>query len=79
MRTLITLISTLALLGGCASGGSVSENQCIASDWQTLGYRDGVAGYRSSRLLKHQDACVQCRLGTRRARILRTQQRFFPR
>jgi len=59
MRTLITLISTLALLGGCASGGSVSENQCIASDWQTLGYRDGVAGYRSSRLLKHQDACVE--------------------
>jgi hypothetical protein len=59
MRPLLALTTTLLLLGGCASGGSVSQNQCIASDWQTLGYRDGVSGYRSSRLLKHQDACVE--------------------
>ena len=59
MRALISLLTALALLGGCASGGSVSENQCIAGDWQTMGYRDGAAGYRSSRLLKHQDACVE--------------------
>ena len=58
MRASALLLITF-LIGGCASGGSVSENQCIASDWETLGYRDGVVGYRSSRLLKHQDACVE--------------------
>ena len=53
------LLLLMILTAGCASNGSVSENQCIAADWETLGYRDGVVGYRSSRLLKHQDACVE--------------------
>lgn len=38
---------------------SLSENQCIAGDWETIGYFDGAQGYRSSRLLAHQDACVE--------------------
>lgn len=37
----------------------MSENQCIAGDWETIGYFDGAHGYRSSRLLAHQDACVE--------------------
>jgi hypothetical protein len=43
----------------CAKHASVSESQCTAGDWQTIGYRDGSAGTRSTRLLAHQDACVQ--------------------
>lgn len=58
MRNFILLLATLTLLG-CGGGASVSQNQCIASDWETLGYRDGVNGVRSSRLLAHQDACVE--------------------
>ncbi len=42
----------------CARNASVSESQCAAGDWETIGYRDGALGYRSSRLLAHQDACV---------------------
>ena len=53
---LVTLMATLVLFG-CA-GTSVSKNQCLASDWQTLGYRDGVMGRRSTQLLEHQDACL---------------------
>lgn len=53
------LVLLMILNAGCASSGSVSHNQCIAADWETLGYRDGVGGYRSSRLLAHQDACVE--------------------
>jgi hypothetical protein len=45
------------VITGCGSRPTVSENQCIAGDWQTLGYRDGSAGYRSTTLLAHQDAC----------------------
>ena len=54
---LVGLGSALAF-AGCAKNGTVSESQCTAGDWQTVGYRDGAIGYRSSRLLAHQDACV---------------------
>jgi hypothetical protein len=47
------------LLAGCAGRPSVSENQCAAGDWQTIGYRDGVNGSRSTALLEHQDACMK--------------------
>ena len=62
MRIIVTpliLLTSAVILSGCGGGATVSENQCIASDWQTLGYRDGVNGIRSSQLLKHQDACVE--------------------
>ena len=59
LSTLIACFTSLIILSGCGGGASVSKNQCIASDWQTLGYRDGVSGLRSSQLLKHQDACVK--------------------
>lgn len=60
MRLLWTIASmfAIAMLTGCASD-SVSESQCIAGDWQTVGYRDGANGYRSTELLAHQNACVK--------------------
>jgi len=57
MRIASGLLISVIALSGCGGGATVSENQCIASDWQTLGYRDGVNGIRSSQLLAHQDAC----------------------
>src|SRR5258705_279322 len=54
----ITAVVLLFALAGCASD-SISESQCIAGDWQTVGYRDGVNGYRSTELLNHQNACVK--------------------
>jgi len=48
----------LFTLTGCSSN-SVSESQCLAGDWQTIGYRDGANGYRSTQLLNHQNACVK--------------------
>ena len=59
MRSLLFFLVFSLLLVGCAGRTTVSENQCTAGDWQTLGYRDGVNGHRSSRLLQHQDACVR--------------------
>jgi ribosome modulation factor len=51
-------LAALVLLGGCGGGATISESQCYAGDWQTVGYRDGVNGLRSTQLLEHQDACV---------------------
>ena len=59
MRPQIFLLLATLLIGGCAGHSTVSKNQCAAGDWQTLGYRDGVNGHRSSRLLDHQDACMK--------------------
>ena len=52
----MVLITGSLALSGCAT---LSESQCIASDWQTVGYRDGLSGTQSSQLLKHQNACVK--------------------
>ena len=59
MRSLLFFLVFSLLLVGCAGRTTVSENQCTAGDWETLGYRDGANGHRSSRLLQHQDACVR--------------------
>jgi hypothetical protein len=52
----IIALLAIALLAGCAT---LSESQCAANDWQTVGYSDGVSGQDSSRLLKHQNACMK--------------------
>ena len=54
MQTIAPL--AIALLAGCAT---LSESQCAANDRQTVGYSDGVSGQDSSRLLKHQNACMK--------------------
>lgn len=54
-RYLIVLIALV--LVGCAGKPTVSENQCRAGDWQTIGYRDGASGVTNTRILSHQEAC----------------------
>lgn len=57
MRSFFPILLVALLLSGCGGGASVSEHQCVAGDWQTLGYRDGANGVRSTALLAHQNAC----------------------
>ncbi len=54
----IRLFAAIAVLFlvGCASP-SVSENQCRAGDWESVGFRDGTSGLASTRILAHQEAC----------------------
>lgn len=57
LRWMIPVLVSAAL-AGCQSA-SISESQCLAGDWETVGYRDGANGYRSTELLEHQNACVK--------------------
>ncbi|MCZ6853683.1 MAG: DUF2799 domain-containing protein [Gammaproteobacteria bacterium] len=50
------VLTGVLVLSGCAT---LSESQCLANDWQTVGYSDGLIGIQSSQLLKHQNACVK--------------------
>lgn len=50
------LLVGLVTLAGCSG---LSRNQCLASDWETIGFRDGVSGTDSTALMRHQDACMK--------------------
>lgn len=52
-----SLLLVLAfLLGGCAS---MSENECLTADWESVGYRDGSQGHGPGRISDHQEACAE--------------------
>ena len=53
----VLALSSVVALTGCASKPSVSEFQCKAGDWQSVGFRDGSSGRSSARILQHQEAC----------------------
>lgn len=56
MAKLLVLMLGITL-AGCAAKPSVSEYQCMAGDWQTIGMRDGAQGRATTALLSHQEAC----------------------
>jgi hypothetical protein len=43
------------MLVGCASGPG--REQCVATDWRTVGYEDGLRGYPADRIGGHRVAC----------------------
>ena len=45
------VLIVLVTLGGCAT---LSENQCLANDWQTVGYADGANGLKVLQLTSPQ-------------------------
>jgi hypothetical protein len=47
---------TAALLTGCAT---LSEDECLAGNWQTIGFEDGVQGYFTQRIGLHREACAE--------------------
>ena len=47
-------VAMVPALYGCAS---LSEQDCLASDWQAIGYEDGVRGYSAARVAQHREAC----------------------
>jgi hypothetical protein len=55
--TLSALVGLLAaaLLAGCASGPG--KEQCVATDWRTVGFEDGLRGFPAERIGAHRAAC----------------------
>jgi hypothetical protein len=49
-------IVTTLLTAGCAS---MSKEECLAVDWRTIGYEDGVAGYPGDHIAQHRKACAK--------------------
>jgi len=56
------LVLTAAVLAGTAalSGcNSMSAQECLATDWRTVGYEDGVNGYAGDRIGRYRNACSE--------------------
>lgn len=52
----IGALAAMAALSGCSS---MSANECMATDWRTVGYEDGVIGYSGDRIGRYRKACSE--------------------
>lgn len=44
------------LLTGCAT---LSQEECVNANWQTIGFEDGIQGYYTDRVRLHREACAE--------------------
>jgi len=50
-------VAAAALLGACATG--MGRDECVAADWRTIGYEDGLHGLPPDRIGAHRTACAK--------------------
>ncbi|MDX1695997.1 MAG: DUF2799 domain-containing protein [Ketobacteraceae bacterium] len=55
-RTLFLTVVPALLLSGCAT---LSEEECLNANWQTIGFEDGIQGYYTERVGQHREACAE--------------------
>jgi hypothetical protein len=55
-KRLIAVAAMTLLAGGCAS---MSEDECIASDWHAVGFEDGARGYSPEQFGNRRKACAK--------------------
>ena len=55
-RSLPALLGSLALLGGCAT---MSQQECLVSDWRTVGYEDGARGAAADTIGRYRKTCAK--------------------
>ena len=52
----ILILAAAAVLAGC---NSMSAQECLSTDWRTVGYEDGVNGYSGDRIGRYRNACSE--------------------
>jgi len=55
-KRVLGLSALILLLSGCAG---MSQKECTATDWRTVGYEDGVNGYAGGRIAQYRTACAK--------------------
>lgn len=50
-------VLAIALLSACATG--MGKDECVAADWRTIGYEDGLRGFAADRIGAHRVACAK--------------------
>ena len=54
----VSAMTMLGLLAACSSS-TMNRDECMAVDWRTVGYEDGVAGRAGDRIGEHRKACAE--------------------
>jgi Protein of unknown function (DUF2799) len=57
--TCLLLAFCVVMLAACSSTATMSQNECSAIDWRTIGYEDGVAGRSGAQIGAHRRACAK--------------------
>lgn len=57
--TRIRTLTVVALALGVSGCASMSADECVASDWYTIGFEDGSRGHTAARLGDHRKACAK--------------------
>jgi hypothetical protein len=52
----ILILAATAVLAGC---NSMSAQECLSTDWRTVGYEDGVNGFAGDRIGRYRNACSE--------------------
>jgi hypothetical protein len=47
-------VAAAVVLSACATG--MGKDECVAADWRTIGYEDGLHGYPADRIGAHRVA-----------------------
>jgi hypothetical protein len=57
LSAIVTAFVVAAAVSGCATG--LDREQCLAADWRTIGYEDGLHGQPADRISAHRVACAK--------------------
>lgn len=69
------LAATTLVAGSCAT---LNEDQCLAGDWNGIGYTDGANGYTTARFADHVKACAKYSVTPDQSLYLRGRERGLP-
>lgn len=59
-KKMLGLFAVTASMAGCATlGGGLTPTQCQQSNWQTIGYQDGLLGRSQDYIQKHIKQCAK--------------------
>ncbi|MFK8052482.1 MAG: DUF2799 domain-containing protein [Woeseiaceae bacterium] len=54
---IFAVVAVMIMGSGCA--GTMSEDECLTSDWRTVGYEDGVLGRSGAAIGNYRKACAK--------------------
>ena len=59
MKTKWNVIGATILVLAMSGCASMSDEECLATDWSAVGYEDGARGYTAERFSSHRKACAK--------------------
>lgn len=59
MKNNVTWVLLMLLVSGMSGCATMSGDECMTSDWSSIGYEDGARGYTGDRIGEYRKACAK--------------------